>query len=34
MKIILDTNIWVSALFGKHLRDVTELFGRQDRGLC
>jgi len=30
MKIILDTNIWVSALFGKHLRDVAGLLGRQD----
>ena len=30
MKIILDTNIWVSSLFGKHLHDVTELFSCQD----
>ena len=30
MKVILDTNIWVSALFGKHLHDVTDLFGRPE----
>lgn len=30
MKIILDTNIWISFLLGKKLSELTEIFKRED----
>ena len=30
MNVILDTNIWVSFLFGKQLHTVADLFSNQD----
>lgn len=30
MKIILDTNIWISFLLGKRLSELTEIFKRED----
>lgn len=27
MRVILDTNIWISFLFGKQLHDVADIFG-------
>lgn len=30
MKIILDTNIWISFLLGKRLSELTEIFNRED----